>query len=99
MLETIETYVAREHWPAIRAMVLMELLLLAFLFLLLQAPVEAALTLVHLITLMGASLMAVVTLNRQAQGDTLRAVAFGQRTISTLIISTLALLGTVLARF
>jgi len=96
MLDTIEIYVAREHWPAIRTMVLLELILLGALFLLLQAPLQAGLSLVHLITMIGGTIMAVLSLNRQAVGDTLRAVAFGQRAISTLIISTLALGGTFL---
>lgn len=98
MLDAIESYVAREHWPAIRTMVGLELGLLTFLFLLLQAPVAAALALVHLITLLGGAVMATLALNRQAKGDPLRAVAFAQRAVSTLIISGLALLGTLLLR-
>lgn len=92
MLDFIDGFIAREHWPAIGASALFEGFFLLLILTLLDVPFLTALGLIHLLTSIGGVFLTVVTLNVSAGSTPERAIPLARRAVATLQLSGTALL-------
>lgn len=91
--DTIESFVAREHWRPIAMHALIQLTLLASVSAVFAVPPAAAAALAHLVAMLGAVLSSVPIARMVEQGHQQAAVELARRSLASLIVAGVALLG------
>ncbi|MGQ9367471.1 hypothetical protein [Azospirillum sp. ST 5-10] len=84
----VESIVAREHWDAIARSAMAQGGVLILVALILGMPVYGALTLIHIVTLLGAIFANVMALRLEEEGRIEPAVQVARRSLGALAVST-----------
>lgn len=91
LLSTVERYVARGHWEPVATQALLQGTIMACLTVLLGMPLSSALPIIHLVTLVTATIHGVLAQRLEESGEEEAAVVVARRSLAALMLSGTAL--------